>query len=128
MDSCPLCVQHPVPKLVELAAIDEQFTASRAHLHRAVDLQENYTHALLHFKGTCGRGSQALLKDCIEIVAVRAKGSRLSLCLDVVGEVRPVCFEFFPPSSTLTYMYRVLGQYHQFGWPSIQFIPTGLKF
>lgn len=83
--------QYPVPKLVELAAIDEQFTASRAHLHRAVDLQEDYMQALLHFKETCGRGAQALLKDCIEIVAVRAKGSRLSLCLDIVGEVSPLC-------------------------------------
>ncbi len=73
---------------MDLPAIDEQFVASRAHLHRAVDLKEDYVYAILHFKETCGRGAQALLKDCIEIVAARAKGSRLSLCLDVVGDVR----------------------------------------
>ena len=80
-------LQYPEPQLVDLYGIDEHFRASRAHLRRAVDLREDYVYGLAHFKESVGRGPQALLGDCVEVVAARAKGSGLALFLNVVGEV-----------------------------------------
>ena len=44
-------------------------------------------YGLAHFKESVGRGSQALLGDCVEVLAARAKGSDLALFLKVIGEV-----------------------------------------
>ena len=70
-----------------LQVLDEQFRAAHGHLRLSVDLRENYALALLHFRESCGRGPQALLRDCIELVVIRAKASELSLSLDVIGDV-----------------------------------------
>ena len=80
-------LQYPEPQFVDLYGIDEHFRASRAHLRRAVDLREDYVYGLAHFKESVGRGPQALLGNCVEVVATRAKGSGLALFLNVVGEV-----------------------------------------
>ena len=51
-------------------------------------------YGLAHFKESVGRGPQALLGDCVEVLAARAKGSGLALFLTVVGEVCVyVCIE-----------------------------------
>ena len=44
-------------------------------------------YGLAHFKESVGRGAQALLGDCVEVLAARAKGSDLALFLNVIGEV-----------------------------------------
>ena len=44
-------------------------------------------YGLAHFKESVGRGTQALLGDCVEVLAARAKGSDLALFLNVIGEV-----------------------------------------
>ena len=47
--------------------------------------------ALTQFKESCGRGPQALLDECVVLLAARAKGSNLTLFLHVIGEVRMKC-------------------------------------
>ena len=85
---CPVAPsQYHELKLVGHQTLDEQFRAAHGHLRVCVDLRENYALALIHFRESCGRGPQALLRDCIELVVTRAKGSELSLSLDVIGDV-----------------------------------------
>ena len=40
------------------------------------------------FKTSCGRGPHALLADCVQLMAARAKGSQIPLHFQIVGEVR----------------------------------------
>lgn len=77
--------------MVGLPVIDERFRTTHVHIHRAVDLREDYMFALTHFKESCGRGPQALLDECIVLLAARAKGSNLTLFLHVIGEVCTKC-------------------------------------
>lgn len=86
-----LSLQYPEPQLVGLPVIDERFRTTHVHIHRAVDLREDYMFALTHFKESCGRGPQALLDECIVLLAARAKGSNLTLFLHVIGEVCTKC-------------------------------------
>ena len=40
------------------------------------------------FKTSCGRGPHALLADCVQLMAARAKGSQIPLHFQIVGGVK----------------------------------------
>ncbi len=84
--------QYPEHHQVGHQSIDVHFRNIPGVLHTAVDLREDFTFYLLHFKELVGHGPQASLSDCIELLAARATSAGLSLCLQEQGEVScPSC-------------------------------------
>ncbi len=79
--------QYPEHHQVGHQGIDLHFRNIPAVLHRAVDMREDFTFYLLHFKELVGHGPQASLSDCVELLAARATSAGLSLCLQEQGEV-----------------------------------------
>ncbi|XP_064396880.1 1-phosphatidylinositol 4,5-bisphosphate phosphodiesterase delta-1-like isoform X2 [Halichondria panicea] len=78
--------EYPEHHQVGHQGIDLHFRNIPAVLHRAVDMREDFTFYLLHFKELVGHGPQASLSDCVELLAARATSAGLSLCLQEQGE------------------------------------------
>ncbi len=80
-------MQYPEHHQVGHQGIDVHFRNVPGVLHRAVDLRENFTFSLLHFKELLGHGPQASLANCVELFANSAKSAGLDLCLEEHGDV-----------------------------------------
>ncbi len=80
-------LQYPEHHQVGHQGIDVHFRNIPGVIHRAVDLRENFTFSLLHFKELLGLGPQASLGDCVELFVNRTKSAGLNLCLEEIGDV-----------------------------------------
>ncbi|CAI8025295.1 1-phosphatidylinositol 4,5-bisphosphate phosphodiesterase eta-1 [Geodia barretti] len=78
--------EYPASVSVNFPAIDSIYHGSTPNLRRAVDMREDYTFAYVMFKENCGHGPQAVISDCVQLMAVKAKTANVSISLDVMGE------------------------------------------
>ena len=67
--------------------IDLVFRSAPVPLHHVVDLKEDFSFALLHFKELCGCGGQADVGECVELLAERVAAAKLKLQINSTKKV-----------------------------------------
>ena len=70
---------YPEHALVDHQPIDLLFRNVSGPLHKVVDLKEDFSFALLHFKELCGHGGQADVGECVELLAAKVAAAKLKL-------------------------------------------------
>ena len=78
---------YPEHALVGHQPIDLLFRNVAGPLHKVVDLKEDFSFALLHFKELCGCGGQADVGECVELLAERVAVVKLKLQIDSIKKV-----------------------------------------
>ena len=78
---------YPDHPQVGHAPIDLVFQTAPENLRRVVDLKEEFSFALLHFKELCGYGGQADVGECVELLSERVAMDKLKLQVNSMKKV-----------------------------------------
>ena len=79
---------YPEHALVGHQPIDLLFRNAPNPLRKVVDLKEDFSFALLHFKELCGYGGQADVGECVELLEQRVAMAKLKLQIKTIKKVK----------------------------------------
>ena len=92
---------YPEHALVGHQPIDLLFRNVSGPLHKVVDLKEDFSFALLHFKELCGHGGQADVGECVELLATKVAAAKLKLQITAQKKVMVVVRSYYIPGSNV---------------------------